>query len=182
MLVLDDFDELSDERVLAGIAQLLKVAPPSFRLVVSSRHDPLLHLHRLRVAGQLAELRAAPLAFTVEEARKLLVNQGLVLSNADLESLVARTEGWAGALALASLALRETDDPSRVVRDFAGDDRAVADYLASEVLGALPDDLCEFLVRTAVADDALRRARRRLARTSTAAVRSSRISSGATAS
>ena len=75
-----------------------------------------------------------------------------MLSNADLESLVARTEGWAGALALASLALRETDDPSRVVRDFAGDDRAVADYLASEVLGALPDDLCEFLVRTAVSD------------------------------
>ncbi len=152
VLVLDDFNELSDERVLAGITQLLKVAPPSFRLVVSCRRDPPLQLQRLRVAGQLAELRAAPLAFTADEARKLLGSQGLVLSNADIESLVARTEGWAGALALASLALRETDDPSRVVRDFAGDDRAVADYLASEVLAALPDDLCEFLVRTAVAD------------------------------
>ena len=152
VLVLDDFDELSDERVLTGIAQLLKVAPPNFRLVAACRHDPPLQLQRLRVAGQVAELRAAPLAFTADEAKKLLVNQGLVLSNADVESLVARTEGWAGALALASLALRETDDPSRVVRDFAGDDRAVADYLASEVLAALPDDLCEFLVRTAVAD------------------------------
>ena len=152
VLVLDDFNELSDERVLAGITQLLKVAPPSFRLVVSCRRDPPLQLQRLRVAGQLAELRAAPLAFTADEARKLLGSQGLVLSNADIESLVARTEGWAGALALASLALRETDDPSHVVRDFAGDDRAVADYLASEVLAALPDDLCEFLVRTAVAD------------------------------
>ena len=152
VLVLDDFDELSDVRVLTGIAQLLKVAPPNFRLVAACRHDPPLQLQRLRVAGQVAELRAAPLAFTADEAKKLLVNQGLVLSNADVESLVARTEGWAGALALASLALRETDDPSRVVRDFAGDDRAVADYLASEVLAALPDDLCEFLVRTAVAD------------------------------
>src|SRR4029077_8141200 len=74
VLVLDDFDELSDERVLAGIAQLLKVTPPSFHLVVSSRRDPPLQLHRLRLAGELAELRAAPLAFTPEEARRLLAN------------------------------------------------------------------------------------------------------------
>ena len=153
VLVLDDFDELSDERVLAGIAHLLKVTPPSFHLVVSSRRDPPLQLHRLRLAGELAELRAAPLAFTPEEARRLLANQGIVLPSADVESLVVRTEGWAGALALASLALRETDDPSRIVRDFAGDDRAVADYLASEVLSALPDDLCDFLVRAAIADE-----------------------------
>lgn len=153
VLVLDDFQEISDERVLSGVAQLLKIAPPGFRLVVASRRDPPLPLHRLRLAGQLAELRAAPLAFTPAEARQLLAGQGLVLSNADVETLVARTEGWVGALTLASLALRETDDPSRVIRDFAGDDRAVADYLASEVLDALPDCLCDFLVRTAVADE-----------------------------
>ena len=150
VLVLDDFQEVSDERVLAGISQLLKVAPPGFRLVVASRRDPPLPLHRLRLAGQLAEIRAEPLAFTSAEARRLLAGQGLVLSNADVESLVARTEGWAGALTLASLALRETDDPSRIIRDFAGDDRAVADYLASEVLDALPDRLSDFLVRTSV--------------------------------
>ena len=96
VLVLDDFQEVSDERVLAGIAQLLKVAPPGFRLVVASRRDPPLPLHRLRLAGQLAEIRAAPLAFTSAEARRLLAGQGLVLSNADVESLVARTEGWVG--------------------------------------------------------------------------------------
>jgi LuxR family transcriptional regulator, maltose regulon positive regulatory protein len=153
VLVLDDFDELSNEDALAAIARLLKVAPPSFRLVVAARRDPPLQVHRLRLAGQLAELRAAPLAFTGDEARKLLANQGIALPSADVESLVVRTEGWAGALALASLALREADDPSRIVRDFAGDDRAVADYLAGEVLGALPDDLCDFLVRTAVVDE-----------------------------
>src|SRR3954469_13409925 len=153
VLVLDDFQEVSDDRVLAGVAQLLKVAPAGFRLVVASRRDPPLPLHRLRLAGQLADLRGAPLAFTPAEARQLLAGQGLVLSNADVESLVVRTEGWAGALTLASLALRETDDPSRVIRDFAGDDRAVADYLASEVLDALPDSLCDFLVRTSVADE-----------------------------
>ena len=153
VLVLDDFQEVSDERVLAGISQLLKVAPPGFRLVVASRRDPPLPLHRLRLAGQLAEIRAEPLAFTSAEARRLLAGQGLVLSNADVESLVARTEGWVGALTLASLALRETDDPSRIIRDFAGDDRAVADYLASEVLDALPDCLRDFLVRTSVSDE-----------------------------
>ena len=86
VLVLDDFQEVSDERVLAGISQLLKVAPPGFRLVVASRRDPPLPLHRLRLAGQLAEIRAEPLAFTSAEARRLLAGQGLVLSNADVES------------------------------------------------------------------------------------------------
>jgi LuxR family maltose regulon positive regulatory protein len=151
VLVLDDFQEVSDERVLAGVAQLLKVAPPCFRLVVASRRDPALPLHRLRLAAQLAELRAVPLAFTRDEARLLLTSHGVMLSNADVDSLVTRTEGWAGALALASLALRESD-PTRVMRDFAGDDRAVADYLASEVLDALPEKLCDFLVRTATVD------------------------------
>ncbi|HET6172774.1 MAG TPA: LuxR C-terminal-related transcriptional regulator [Gaiellales bacterium] len=153
VLVLDDFQEVSDARVLDGVAQLLKLAPPNMRLVISSRRDPALPLHRLRLSGQLAEVRAAPLAFTPEEARQLFAGHGLLLSSADVDSLVVRTEGWAGALALAALALRETDDPSRIIRDFAGDDRVVADYLASEVLGALPADLCEFLVRTAVADE-----------------------------
>ena len=153
VLVLDDFQEVTDERVLAGIAQLLKVAPPCFRMVVATRRDPALPLHRLRLAAQLAELRAAPLAFTREEAQLLLTGHGVMLSNADVDSLVTRTEGWAGALALASLALRESDDPSRVVRDFGGDDRAVADYLSNEVLAALPENLCDFLVCTAIADE-----------------------------
>jgi LuxR family maltose regulon positive regulatory protein len=152
VLVLDDVQEVSDKRVLAGIAQLLKLAPARFRLVVASRREPQLPLHRLRLAAQLAELGAAPLAFTPEEARQLLTSHGVMLSSADVDSLVSRTEGWAGALALASLALRESDDPSRIVRDFGGDDRAVADYLASEVLEALPDDLRDFLVRTATTD------------------------------
>jgi len=68
VLVLDDFQEVSDERVLAGITQLLKVAPPCFRLVIASRRDPALPLHRLRLAAQLAELRAAPLAFTLSNS------------------------------------------------------------------------------------------------------------------
>ena len=153
VLVLDDFQEVTDERVLAGVAQLLKVAPPCFRMVIASRRDPALPLHRLRLAAQLAEVRAAPLAFTREEARLLLTGHGVMLSATDVDSLVARTEGWAGALALASLALRESDDPSRVMRDFGGDDRAVGDYLSNEVLAALPENLCDFLVRTAVVDE-----------------------------
>ena len=152
-LVLDDFQEVSDERVLAGLARLLKVAPPSFRLVIASRRDPALPLHRLRLATQLAELRSPALAFTREEARLLLASHGVMLSSAEVDQLVTRTEGWAGALALASLALRESDDPSRIVRDFAGDDRAVADYLSDEVLAALPQNLCDFLVRTAGVDE-----------------------------
>ena len=182
VLVLDDFQEVFDERVLAGIAQLLKVAPAAFRLVVASRRDPALPLHRLRLAAQLAELRAAPLAFTREEARLLLTDHGVMLPSAEVDSLVARTEGWAGALALAGLALRESDDPGRVVRDFAGDDRAV---------GRLPDERgarepARRAVRLPGAHcdrrRGLRRARRRHARRARAAPRPWPSSSGATAS
>ena len=61
------------------MAQLLRVAPASFRLVIASRSDPDLPVPRLRVLGQLAELRSEALSFTTDEAQRLLASHGLPL-------------------------------------------------------------------------------------------------------
>ena len=152
VLVLDDLQDVRDQRVMDGLAELLRIAPPNFRMVISTRHDPRLPLPRLRVSGQLAEIRAASLAFTVDEARELLLGHGMSLAPSDVETLVQRTEGWAGALALTAMALKGTKDPSRQVNQIAGDERAVADYLATEILDGMTSDAREFLIRTSVVD------------------------------
>ena len=152
VLVLDDLQEVRDSRVMEGLAELLRIAPPGFRMVISTRHDPRLPLPRMRVAGQLAEIRAASLAFTHEEARDLLIGHGLSLPAPEIETLVQRTEGWAGALALTAMALRGTKDPGRQVSQLAGDERAVADYLVSEILDGMTPDARDFLIRTSMVD------------------------------
>ena len=183
VLVLDDFEEVSDERVLAGIAHLLKVAPPSFRLVGGVAARPAAASSIVCALPAARRARARLRSRSRPRRRAGCSPARASCSRARTSSRwSSRTEGWAGALALASLALRETDDPSRIVRDFAGDDRAVADYLASEVLGALPDDLCDFLVRTAIADEVCGELVDAMLDTHGGGPRSSPISSGATAS
>ena len=152
VVVLDDLHEATGPAVAGQLRFLLRHAPPQLRLVVASRADPPLALHRLRVAGQLSEIREADLAFTLEEARALLADHEVELSGAQLEMLWRRTEGWAAGLRLAALSLRAHPQPGRFVADLAGDDRAIAGYLVEEVLTAQPSELRAFLLRTAVAD------------------------------
>jgi LuxR family transcriptional regulator, maltose regulon positive regulatory protein len=152
VLVLDDLHEATGPAVAAGLRFVLRQAPPPLRLVVATRTDPPLSLHRLRVAGQLAEIRAAELAFTLVEAGELLAGLGVGLPDAELETLWRRTEGWAAGLRLAALSLRDHPDPGRFVAEFAGDDHAVAGYLVEEVLARQAPGVQEFLLRTCVAD------------------------------
>jgi LuxR family transcriptional regulator, maltose regulon positive regulatory protein len=152
VLVLDDLHEAPGPAVAAGLRFLLKQAPPQLRLVVATRADPPLPLHRLRVAGQLAEIRAAELAFTPAEAAELLAGMGVELPDAELDTLWRRTEGWVAGLRLAALSLRDHPDPARFVAEFAGDDHVVAGYLLEEVLARQAPEVQEFLLRTCVAD------------------------------
>jgi LuxR family transcriptional regulator, maltose regulon positive regulatory protein len=152
VLILDDLYEASGQAVTGQLRFLLRHAPSQLRLVVATRADPPLHLHRLRVAGQLSEIREADLAFTLEEAGALLADHGVQLSGEELETLWRRTEGWAAGLRLAALSMRGQSQPGRFVADLAGDDRAIAGYLVEEVLAAQPPELRRFLLRTAVAD------------------------------
>ena len=129
---------------------LLEKAPPKLRLLISTRSDPPLRLERLRLGGQITELRAEDLSFTLQEA-KLLLGE-LDLAEADLERLWLRTEGWVGGLRLAQLSLERRDDRHAFVTSFAGDDRAVSDYLMSEVVERQPPATLDFLLRTCVVD------------------------------
>jgi LuxR family transcriptional regulator, maltose regulon positive regulatory protein len=150
-LVLDDLHVLHGP-ALSAVASIAAEGGEALRLVVASRSDPDLPLGRLRLEGRLSELRAGDLAFTAPEAAELLAALGLGLDDDQVQRLVSRTEGWAAGLRLAALSLRSEPDADRFITDFAGDDRAVADYLSGEVLAAQTPAVREFLLRTSIVE------------------------------
>jgi LuxR family transcriptional regulator, maltose regulon positive regulatory protein len=150
VLVLDDFHEVADT-VHADLERLLRRPLPGLRLVIASRADPPLHLGRLRLQDQLAEIRSPDLAFTLDETAEMLAALGIDVDEDDVRRLWTHTEGWVGAIRLAAMSLRDHPEPSRFITDFAGDDRAISDYLLSEVMSAVSDEDRDFLLSTAVA-------------------------------
>jgi LuxR family transcriptional regulator, maltose regulon positive regulatory protein len=151
VLVLDDVHELTDGGIAADLTALLRHAPAALRLLLVARADPPLRLQRLRVSGRLSEVRAADLAFDAGEAQELLAAWGAALDPADARELHRRTGGWAAGLVLGALALRGSDDPGAVVAGFGGEDRAVADFIRTELLAGQPAEVRRFLLRTSVA-------------------------------
>jgi LuxR family maltose regulon positive regulatory protein len=151
VLVLDDLHEVG-ERVLADLDRLLRRPPPALRLVIATRADPPLHLGRLRLQDQMTELRAPDLAFTLDETAELLERSGVEMGDAHVRRLWEHTEGWVGALRLTVVSLRDHPAPERFVDDFAGDDRAISDYLLSEVLGNVSAGDRRLLLRTSIVD------------------------------
>ncbi|TNC29140.1 LuxR C-terminal-related transcriptional regulator [Amycolatopsis alkalitolerans] len=151
-LVLDDLHEIAGAP-LQGLETLLRQHLRALRLVLSTRYDPPLSLAKLRLADQLTEIRAHDLRFSGPEAHTLLTAAGVELSPDQLAELVRRTEGWAAGLRLATVSLRETEDPGRFLAEFAENDQAVADYLLDEVLSHLSPELLEFLRAICVCDE-----------------------------
>jgi LuxR family maltose regulon positive regulatory protein len=151
VLVLDDYHAVIDATCHQTLGWFLDHLPPAVHVVLSTRLDPPLPLARMRAQGEVAELRAAELHFTDEEAAELLNgSMGLQLAAEDVARLAERTEGWAAGLVLAGLSLRGRPDSSGFVTAFSGGDRHVADYLVAEVLGRQPEELRGFLLRTSV--------------------------------
>jgi LuxR family transcriptional regulator, maltose regulon positive regulatory protein len=151
LLVLDDYHLVDAGPVHESVAFLLENLPPGLVLVVSGRSDPPLPLPRLRARGQLAELRAAELRFTTEEAAALLGTAARqVLPEDAVAALTARTEGWAAGLQLAALSLRGRTNAAGFVAAFSGSHRFVLDYLADEVLDGQPGQVRAFLLETSV--------------------------------
>jgi LuxR family transcriptional regulator, maltose regulon positive regulatory protein len=151
-LVIDDLHELQADEAIPEIELLLSSAPPELRLVLMTRRDLRLGLHRLRVEGELTEIRAEDLRFTMGESRALLEAAGVRLSDGALESLVARTEGWAAGLRLAALSLARDPDPEYLAAGFSGRERVVAEYLLAEVLERQPQEVSRLLLRTSILD------------------------------
>jgi len=151
VLVLDDLHLLRGP-ALTALGELLIHGGDALHVVAATRSDPHLPLERLRLSGGLGELRASDLAFTLPEATALLAELGLTLREELVERLVERTEGWAAGLRLAGLSLRGETDADAFVADFAGDDRAVADYLTGEVLAGQTPATRELLLRASIAE------------------------------
>jgi LuxR family maltose regulon positive regulatory protein len=151
-LVLDDYHLIRAEAIHASFAAFVDSLPPDVRVVVAGRAEPPLPLARWRLRGQLAEVRAADLRFTAEEAAELLARAGLSLPDALAAALAARTEGWAGALVLAARSLRGSPDPEGRIAAFAGSHRHLFDYLADEVLRRQPPAIQRFLLDTSILD------------------------------
>jgi len=148
-LVIDDLHELSPE-ALRQLELLVMRTPPALRFVLATRQDVRLGLHRLRLEGELAEIREPDLRFSVAEAAELFSAAGVELPDPMLALLVERTEGWAAGLRLAALSLARHPDPDRFAEEFSGTERTVAEYLMAEVLDRQPQPVRRLLLRTSV--------------------------------
>ena len=149
-LVIDDLHELCSAQALRQLELLIMRAPPALRFVLVTRHDLRLGLHRLRLSGELTEIRTADLRFTLPEGRALLDAAGVPLSDSALAVLYDRTEGWAAGLRLAALSLAGHPDPERFAAEFGGSERTVAEYLLAEVLERQSEQARRLLLRTSI--------------------------------
>ena len=149
-IVIDDLQLLSGHG-LAALRSLLRGPGPP--LILASRCEPDIGLPRLRLEGEVQELRARDLAFTEDEAARLLDMLGVPLAAAERARLLERTEGWAAGICLAAASLEHVDDAARLIDELSGSDAPVAEYLTDEVLAAVGEDVREFLLRASVVDE-----------------------------
>ncbi|MCB0194159.1 MAG: tetratricopeptide repeat protein [Anaerolineae bacterium] len=151
VLVLDDYHVIETKVIDQALTFLLEHPPPCMHLVIATREDPNLPLARLRVRGQLTELRAADLRFTPAEAAGFL-NQamGLNLSAKDVAALESRTEGWIAGLQLAAISMQSHQDTAGFIKSFTGSHRFVMDYLIEEVLHRQSESVQTFLLCTSI--------------------------------
>jgi len=149
-LVIDDVHELGPGQLLRQLELLVMRAPPQLRFVLATRHDMRLGLHRLRLEGELSEIRGPDLRFSLDEARELFATAGVELPDAVVVKLHERTEGWAAGLRLAALSLAGHPDPARFAREFSGTERTVAEYLLAEVLDRQNETVRRLLLRTSI--------------------------------
>ncbi|MFJ9719811.1 LuxR C-terminal-related transcriptional regulator [Streptomyces sp. NPDC101213] len=152
VVVIDEYDRVTAPEISRQLDFVLRHAGPGLRLVLVTRTEPLLPLHRYRAAGEMTEVRGAELAFTPEEAAALLELHGLHLSLAAAGALVDRTGGWAAGLRLCALAARQSPDPALYLKEFEAGRSTIADFLLAEVLRRQTSRTQDLLLRVSVLD------------------------------
>ena len=149
---IDDVHLIPSHLVSTDLLRWSARIPPDVRVVIAGRHDPFRTFGSLRASGQLTEIRGDALSFTREEAEDLLDELSLELDGSSVEALLRRTGGWATGLILASQWLTGRDDAAAAVEHFDGDNRAVADYLVSEIIAGLDDSEREVVMAASVSE------------------------------
>lgn len=153
VLVLDDYHLIENQQVHDGTSFLLDYLSEQMHLMIATRIDPPLPLGRLRVRGQLLEIRADDLRFTPEETQHFLQEaMKLNLTQAQIHALEQKTQGWVAGLQLAGLSLQDKDDTNALIDAFTGTNRYVMDYLVEEVLNHQPEHVRDFLLKTSILD------------------------------
>lgn len=153
VLILDDYHLAASVGVNESLSFLIDHMPAQLHLVIASREAPELSLGRLRLNGQLAEIRQQDLRFGLEEAAEFFQQGGnFRLSKTQIQALETRTEGWISGLKLAAISLRLHKDPETFIASFTGSHHFVQDYLIEEVLNQQSADVQSFLLRTSVLD------------------------------
>jgi LuxR family maltose regulon positive regulatory protein len=149
VLMLDEVQHVTSPRAADVLATLLAHVPAGSQVVLSGRARPLVPLARLRAEGRLAELAMADVRLTPDESAQVLRASGVELPDGPAQAVAERTEGWAAAVYLSSLILR---DPAQRagVQAVSGDDEAIAAYFHEEVIPGTPAEDLEFLTRTAI--------------------------------
>lgn len=152
-LVLEDYHVIENAGIHDSLNFLLDHLPPQILLVITTRSDPPLNLARRRGRGQLVEIRANDLRFTLKEITTFL-NQTMLLElkDEDIIALGQRTEGWIAGLQMVALSIQDEVDRHAFVAAFSGDDRHIADYLMEEVLQRQPVEFQRFLLQTSILD------------------------------
>jgi LuxR family transcriptional regulator, maltose regulon positive regulatory protein len=149
-IIVDDF-HYAASAVSGNMTDLVERWPAATApLVLASRFDPPLRLHRLRMSGELCEVRDRDLYFSLAESRELLANFGVEIPAAELALLHQRSEGWAAALQIAAMSLRGTTDPARVARALEVRNHAIAEYFIAEVLDQQPPEVVQFMLDTSI--------------------------------
>jgi LuxR family transcriptional regulator, maltose regulon positive regulatory protein len=149
-IVVDDFHHVMTPTA-TDMAGLIECWPSqNAQLILCSRFDPPLRLDRLRMSGELCELRYHDLSFSLRESRDLLANFGVRVADDELALLHHRTEGWVAALQIAALSLRSTKDPARITRALDIRNDAIAEYFIFEVLDQQPPEVVRFMLDTSI--------------------------------
>ena len=147
-IIVDDFQNAAPA-VCGSMTDLVERWPAkTVQLVLASRNDPPLRLHKLRMSEELCELRDRDLRFSLAQSGDLLANFGVEIAPGDLALLHQRSEGWAAALQMAALSLRGTKDPARAARALDVRSHAIAEYFISEVLDQQPSEVVQFMLDT----------------------------------
>jgi len=151
-IVVDDFHAAT--AAAGAMTDLIERWPAeTAQLVLASRVDQPLRLHRLRLSGELCELRDRDLYLSLTESRDLLANFGVEVAETDLALLHRRTEGWAAAVQMAALTLRGIEDPAQAARALGVRGHAIAEYFVGEVLDRQPAEVAQFMLDTSVLDE-----------------------------